>query len=285
MQIDDDALPRMSVEELNANFKAFAEHSVKLEQAYLTLRDTNDALRAVIQKQSIELVQARKLALLGELAAGVAHEIKNPLGGIELCVSMLMRQAKDGDAKQRQMLENIMINVGRMDAIVRNLLTYARGDKLRLAKLDLRLPVAHAVEAVTADRRNEGARISVVAEDRAYPILGDTGQLRQVFVNLLQNGLDASDRGAPITVYLSDAETATGHVIIVSVKDSGRGMDAATREKIFNPFFTTKEHGTGLGLALTARIVEDHQGTIAAESEEGAGTTFTVTVPMLTEDA
>jgi signal transduction histidine kinase len=279
MLTEHDSMPKMSVEELNANFKSFAEYAVKVEQAYLTLRDTNDALRAVIEKQNIELAQAKKLALLGELAAGVAHEIKNPLGGIELSVSVMRKLLKESDAKPREMLENILINVHRMDAIVRNLLTYARGDKLRLSLVDVRLPVSHAVDAVLADRRNEGASVSVVCDERSYRVLGDLGQLRQVFVNLLQNSLDASPRGAPVTVFISEAETAKGALVIVSVSDRGRGMDQATRERIFNPFFTTKEQGTGLGLALTARIVEDHRGTIAVESEEGTGTTFTVTVP------
>jgi len=273
----------MTFEELAEGFKFFSEHSVKLEQAYLSLANTNNQLMQLAEKRRIELAQARKLALLGELAAGVAHEIKNPLGGIELCVSMLQRQLKDAEPKQKEMLDNIMINVGRMDAIVRNLLTYASGDKLRLSAIDMRTPVSHAVDAVRADKRNDGAVINVICDEKAYPIVGDTGQLRQVFVNLMQNGFDASEPGAPITVVISDAETAKGSVVIVSVKDSGRGMDAATRDKVFDPFFTTKQHGTGLGLALTARIVEDHQGTIAVESEEGKGTTFTVTMSTAEE--
>lgn len=283
METMQDAMPKMTFEELAEGFKYFSEHAVKFEQAYLSLKSTNDALRAVIERQNLELAQARKLALLGELSAGVAHEIKNPLGGIELCVSLLQRQIKPEDVKQREMLGNILTNVQRMDAIVRNLLTYARGDKLKLTTLDIRVPIAQAVEAVRADKRNEGAQISVACAEHPYRILGDTGQLRQVFVNLLQNGLDASERGAPILITVADAETAQGSAVSISVKDSGRGMDAATLERVFNPFFTTKEHGTGLGLALTARIVEDHQGTIVTASTQGEGTTFTVTLPAVDE--
>jgi Na+/proline symporter/signal transduction histidine kinase len=220
-----------------------------------------------------------RLASVGRLAAGVAHEIGNPLTGIACLAQNLSREASSTDVRER--LGRILSEARRIDAIVRVLLGYSHaGTAHGLRKrepVDLRACVG---EATTLVRLSREAR-SVHCESRVpegLVVSGDRQRLVQVFVNLIANACDASSAGALVTV---DAEPTAGG-ITVSIRDRGTGMDEAVRSRMFEPFYTTKPpgQGTGLGLPLAAAIVREHGGTLRVESWPGVGTTVEVELPV-----
>jgi len=220
-----------------------------------------------------------RLASVGRLAAGVAHEIGNPLTGIACLAQNLSRDTTSADVRER--LGQILSEAQRIDAIVRVLLGYSHAGTAhglrRREPVDLRACVG---EATTLVRLSHEAK-SVHCESRipeGLVVSGDRQRLEQVFVNLIANACDASSPGAWVTV---DAEPTSGG-ITVSVRDRGTGMDEAVRSRMFEPFYTTKPpgQGTGLGLPLAAAIVREHGGTLRVESWPGVGTTVEVELPV-----
>ncbi|MDM4770327.1 sensor histidine kinase [Solimonas sp. SE-A11] len=229
------------------------------------------------QQLEAELAHSARLASIGTLASGVAHEIGNPLTGIT-CVAQNLRD--EDDAAERQYgIEEILKQSRRISDIVQSLLSFARPaiqDARTLVRLDL---AALVVEAIRLVRLSPHAR-DIVFDSRLAPELwieGDPARLTQVLLNLLGNAADASPPGARIEIR---AARGAGSVTL-EVQDWGSGIPEALRERVFEPFFTTKDpgRGTGLGLPLAYRIVSDHGGSIAVDSREGQGTTFTVRLP------
>ena len=218
-----------------------------------------------------------RLASMGRLAAGVAHEIGNPLTGIACLAQNLVEELNQTELRDRVGL--ILRETQRIDAIVRVLLGYSHAgaaDGLHHAPVDLHACVGEAITLVHLAREAKG----IPCENRVpegLQISGDRQRLIQVFVNLVSNACDASTTGTPVTV---DAALTTQGVKI-AVKDRGTGMDESTRERMFEPFYTTKPpgQGTGLGLPLAAAIVREHGGTLRVETGPGAGTTVEVELP------
>jgi signal transduction histidine kinase len=220
-----------------------------------------------------------RLASVGRLAAGVAHEIGNPLTGIACLAQNLAREATSTDVRER--LGRILSEAHRIDAIVRVLLGYshagtAHGLRVR-EPVDLRTCVGEAITLVRLSREAK----SVSCESRVGEgllVSGDRQRLVQVFVNLIANACDASSAGALVTV---DAQLGAGGVSVF-IRDRGTGMDEAVRSRMFEPFFTTKPpgQGTGLGLPLVAAIVHEHGGRLRVESWPGVGTTVELELPV-----
>ncbi|MCU0682926.1 MAG: ATP-binding protein [Polyangiaceae bacterium] len=227
-----------------------------------------------------------RLALVGRLAAGVAHEIGNPTTAIACLAENLAREG--GEAAERAAM--IVEQTRRIDAIVRSLLAYCRGSATpggaspppRVGALGVSALVDEAVALVRLGRAAHDVRLENVC-DGALGLLGDRRRLLQVFVNLLTNACDATAPGGLVVV---DAEAA-GRDVLVRVTDAGAGLSAEAAARAFEPFFTTKgdEGGTGLGLALVGEIVREHGGEVALESEPGAGTTVTLRLPAAAAEA
>ncbi|MFT3776377.1 MAG: ATP-binding protein [Minicystis sp.] len=235
-------------------------------------RTEREALRA-------GLAHKDRLATVGRFAAGIAHEVGNPLTGIACLAQNL--SAEDGDAAARDRAAAILDQVGRIDRIVRSLLAFSHhGDDAPVASrrgsVALARAVDDAVRLVRLDRAARAAAVESLCPEEIF-VRADPTRLTQIFVNLLTNACDASPPGAAVLV---DAERE-GDVVIARVIDHGAGIPAALRDRVFEPFFTTKApgEGTGLGLALVHGIVEEHGGEITVESEEGVGTIFTVRLP------
>ncbi|PPE73831.1 histidine kinase [Solimonas fluminis] len=229
------------------------------------------------QQLEAELAHSARLASIGTLASGVAHEIGNPLTGIT-CVAQNLRD--EDDAAERQYgIEEILKQSRRISDIVQSLLTFARPavqESRTLVRLDL---AALVVEAIRLVRLSPTAR-DIAFDSRLAPELwieGDPARLTQVLLNLLGNAADASPPGGRVEIR---AARGAGSVTL-EVQDWGSGIPEALRERVFEPFFTTKDpgRGTGLGLPLAYRIVSDHGGSIGVDSREGAGSTFTVRLP------
>jgi len=227
------------------------------------------------------LIHREKLASLGEMAAGVAHEIRNPLGGIKMATNLLSSPEVDGSPLSQEMARSILSGIGEIEAIINNLLDWTRDARLERNEYELHRILDPVVEAMAAEGRARGVEVGYGRLERDVVAAADGQRLRQVFTNVMKNALEAIDprRGAGrVTVDLFvDGERA-----VVEVVDDGVGISPADRDKIFLPFFTTKPAGTGLGMSIVKKIVDLHAGEIAIDSAPGRGTRVRISLPAVT---
>ncbi len=242
------------------------------------------AMEKKLQETQLQLLQSEKLRSLGEMAAGVAHEINNPLGGILIYASLLMEDLPPDDPK-REDLAKIVQEATRCKEIVKSLLEFARQSSPKMELTDVNRAITDGLLFL----ENQAAfhNIEIVKELDPFlpPILGNAGQLKQVFMNIITNASDAMHgRGTlSIKTYLS----ADRDNVIIEFTDTGDGIPEDILPRIFDPFFTTKEvgEGTGLGLAMSYGIVKEHKGNIEVDTEVGKGTTFRIILPVEYEEA
>jgi PAS domain S-box-containing protein len=232
------------------------------------MRDVTD-----LKNMQQELVRTQSLAAVGELAATVAHEIKNPLAGISGAIQVLAEGMPKNDGR-REIVGEILDQVKRLDTTVRDLLNFARPIAPRLQELDLAESIASVWKMLSPQSDAKSIRFTLESEATAR-VSADPYLLRQVWVNLFQNAIEAMPKGGEVRARIS-----AGDGVRVEIRDTGNGMDPLTVEKIWRPFFTTKTRGTGLGLPIVKKIVEAHDGRIWCESEPSQGTTFFVEIPQ-----
>lgn len=225
--------------------------------------------RAERLRQTIE--ERERFAVLGEMAAVLAHEIRNPLGSIKGFAQYLIEQQKTDPARNQQPLDIIVAETRRLETLTEDLLVYARPAALTISQFDL-CELIYACVAALPHRPGIARDI-----DCSAPLLvtSDQDKLRQVLANLLQNASDAIEHEGTVTV----SAAAARDTIVIKVTDTGSGMDADTATKVFTPFFTTKTRGTGLGLAIVDRIAKVLGGTISLETALEKGSTFTISLP------
>jgi len=211
------------------------------------------------------------------MAAGMAHEIRNPLGGIKMATNLLSSGAIDDKRISQEMAQSIMSGIAEIEAIIAELLDYARETRLDCQEYALGRVLAPVVEACTADGAQRGVRVEVVRLDPEVVASVDGPRLRQVFANVMKNAVEAAERtpDASVTVSLYQRHASA----VVEVADNGVGIAPEHREKIFLPFYTTKPTGTGLGMAIVKKIMDLHGGEIDIESAPGRGTTVRLTIP------
>ena len=231
-----------------------------------------------------------RLAAVGEMAAVMAHEIKNPLAGIEVLAGLLRRKVPD-NADAQALVKDIISEAKMANAIVQEVLAFVRPVRLQVDRTSLSESIASAL-SLADGKATRGNILVDVALPGDLPTLGaDQHQLTQVFCNLLINAYEALEGRGRIEISGRLASTATdgallpdGHAavptVVVEVADDGPGMPADVAEKIFNPFFTTKAQGSGLGLAIVRKIVDAHEGRIDMTTADGRGTRFRVTLPV-----
>ena len=220
------------------------------------------------------LVRAEKLASVGRLAAGVAHEVGNPLAAIGNYVEVLRRKGADP-----AIVEALERETGRIDAIVRSLLDYARPRAERHERVDVARLARSAVELLQRQGVLRDLALTVDLQAETPAVTGDRSALEQVLVNLVLNAADAAGAGGRVRIAAS--RSGAGEAVLV-VADSGPGVAPEDASQLFDPFFTTKEpgRGTGLGLAIVARTIEDHGGRIAVGRAPEGGAAFTITLPV-----
>lgn len=239
-------------------------------------------LTLVEQAEERERLRDR-LAALGEMAATIAHEVKNPLASIEVMAGLLRRQMADRQDAQA-MLGDIIHEAKMANAIVIEVLDFVRPIRLQVDRTTVRQVVEDAIVVAESKLAQRESALDVDVPDDLPPLHADHHQLCQVVTNLLTNAFEAQTGGGAVRLQArqrppaADGETAA---IVLRVADDGPGIPDDIRDRIFNPFFSTKPQGSGLGLAIVRKIVDAHEGRIDVVSEPGHGTTFTVTLPVL----
>ena len=222
------------------------------------------------------LAQMEKLSAIGELSAGLAHEIKNPLAGIKGAIEII-RDGLTGDHPNRLILGDVLTEVTRIDRIVMNLLSYAKPRKPEFTTLDLVALVKQVIALLDSLADAKKIQLALNSKSETALLYADENGLKQLFMNLLLNSIEATPRGGRVEVLIEEVPDSK---INIWVSDNGSGISSEKLSKIFQPFFTTKKAGTGLGLATCKRIVSDHGGEIRVESELKKGTRFSIEFPL-----
>ena len=222
-----------------------------------------------------QMSRAEHMATLGEMATGLAHEIRNPLAGIAGVIEIIGRDLPT-TSPARAVVKDVRQEIARINRIVSDLLQTARPHPPKVRKSDLNTTVEHAVMLGRQQALSKGSEITLLKDPSLPEIEHDSDQIHQVLLNLLLNSLQAIDAKGKIAVVVE----RKGDTAVIEVADTGRGISPELLPNIFRPFFTTKGDGTGLGLSLARRIVEDHQGRIDVASTVGQGTTFSVVLPL-----
>ncbi|NOY45673.1 MAG: PAS domain S-box protein [Deltaproteobacteria bacterium] len=236
-----------------------------------------------LEEVQMQLIHADKMASLGKLAAGVAHEINNPLGGILLFGGLLLEDLDFSDPR-RSDVDRIVQEARRCKEIVNSLLDFAHQRRRYQEPVDLNAALDQCMELLGGKALFHNIRVRRELADDLPLVVGNPSQIKQVFTNIVTNAVDAMD-GEGELLLRSGCDPTEG-TVWVSFTDTGPGMSAGVRQRIFEPFFTTKEpgKGTGLGLSLSYNIMRMHRGDIRVESEPGRGTTFTVVFPVPEEE-
>ena len=241
------------------------------------LAKANESLR----EAQAEVRRSERLAALGQLTAGLAHELRNPLGTMKTSAELLARQVSQESEVAREMAGYIASEVDRTNLLITRFLDFARPQNLHLQNGDLAALLDRVVERY--EREKSGAADSVSVIKNYSPdiphVAFDDQLLERAILNLVLNAAQASPREGVVTVKTRRVETSAGPSAEISVIDRGAGIQPKDLESIFNPFFTTKAEGVGLGLAIVSKIVDDHGGSIAVESTPGEGSVFRVYLP------
>lgn len=247
--------------------------SAKSEDEIGHLAAALDEMTSKLKEYQEQLVRQEKLAILGQLAGGVGHELRNPLGVISNAVYYLQMVLPDADDNVKEYLDIISSEVGNSEKIITDLLDFARIKSLERVEITVEDAIAHVLERQPPP---EGVEVVTHIPSELPPIFVDVQQIEgQVLSNLMGNACQAMPEGGKLTISAQEA----GDKVRISVSDTGCGISEDNLKKIFEPLFTTRAKGIGLGLAVTENLVEANGGSIAVESTEGEGSTFTIILP------
>lgn len=279
------ALFAFLISALGATLLNYIEHQIEAYKEIVSLNEELNKYIERLQKTQQQLIHAARLSSIGELSAGVAHELNNPLAGVLVYTKLIKdKLAKDSYNKEQLMssLSKIESAIEYCSGIIRGLLDFARQSPLLLGPVTVGRAIDKAMSLVELQAKIK--RIEIKREDApALPLVkADFNQMVQVLINLVVNGIDAMREGGQVTISTS----GENGWVRISVSDTGCGITPENMDKLFTPFFTTKEEvkGVGLGLAISYGIVERHGGRIDVQSEVGKGSTFTVILPAYQEE-
>jgi signal transduction histidine kinase len=228
------------------------------------------------EEMRIQLERSHQLSMVGQIAAGVAHEIKNPLASIKGALEIISDEKTS--PKDKEEFKGILFSeIKRMDGTITEFLNFARPKETKLERLDLSELVPATVKSIEGHASKQGITIHKDVEDGII-IKGDKEKLHELMLNLLLNAIQVSESESTVEVWLEKRNSSSA---LLAIKDSGEGVKDSDLDRIFEPFYTTKASGTGLGLAIVKAIVESHNGNIEVESRPGQGTKIEVSLPLI----
>jgi len=237
-------------------------------------------VRDMTEKRALQeqIMRSERMAALGQLAAEITHEIKNPLmliGGFAQQLSRVI-----DDKKNLEKVKIITDEVKRLEKLLTDLREFHLPKTIAFEKVDLRELFHEIYSMLKEGCEKKNIRIELNIRDNALLVTGDRNRLKQVFLNLLANSMDSMEHGGSLSI----KTVFSGDHVEITVTDEGCGIPEQDKEKIFSPFFTTKKHGTGLGLCISKRIIEEHtDGSLSMKSKEGKGTSFKISLPVYHE--
>ncbi|MDX1762851.1 MAG: ATP-binding protein [bacterium] len=276
-----------AVETLRTEQPAYAEKRVgeKIfrQWTYPIKNRQDDSLSVVMYTRDVtnlktlkdRLVRSERMATIGQFAAGMAHEIRNPLGSIVTAADVLSTQAGTGQEDWKTLTDVMQLEAKRLNDIITEFLLYAAPRRPEIAVHDLNRLVEEMIPMIRAEAEQKGMHVESSLAPAVDGGLFDPDKMRQVIWNLVINGIQAMAMGQTLTVATGQGPDG----IMLVIQDEGTGISETDRKRIFDPFFTTKSRGSGLGLSIVSRIVEDHEGRIEVASLPGGGTAFTVILP------
>ena len=269
--------PRQALDELASIFEAYNQVTERMSLSHQQLKDEVARLHAELREKNELLERKSRLAALGEMAAGMAHEIRNPLGGVQLYASLLAKdlEEKPESLKWVKKINNAVIG---MNQIVTDMLTFTQNQSCEKTELNLTGMVTEVVDLAAPQANQKDVRI-VIDCDRDLIVNADLNMLHRILLNLVLNAVGAVDNSGFVVVR-GRASRSERYSVKIEIIDNGSGIPDDVISKIFNPFFTTRDTGTGLGLAIVHRLVECHDGMItASNNKDQPGAKFSVLLP------
>ncbi|MDT8378424.1 MAG: PAS domain S-box protein [Desulfotignum sp.] len=262
---------------------------VMFSQRVVLIASTTDMTESV--EKETQLIQAGKLATLGTMAAGMAHEINQPLNVIQICADLIQKMVKKGvtipDDDLLNMSRDIIENVARAAGVIKHVRDFARQSERDLKKLNINDPIRDVFKVLGHQLAVHSIEVVLDLDEHLPEVRAEHNRLEQVFINLVTNAIDAMDEksaraGGPVEKTLTIKTYAENGHVVATVSDTGTGMNEEVKHKLFEPFFTTKDtgKGTGLGTSISFGIIQDYNGTINVKTEEGQGSCFTVRFPV-----
>jgi signal transduction histidine kinase len=253
-------------------------------QRYRDLSERLEETNRQLQRAEADARRSERLAALGQMSAGLAHEIRNPLGVIKGSAEMLVQKLRDTDPLASELSGYISSEVNRVNALVARFLDFARPSQLELRPQRTAELVDRAVESVRAQFPAAPVRVERLYAPALPEILADEQLCERIFINLIQNAYQAMEstpngRDAVLRIAITPESSSGRAGVGIVIEDTGPGVPLEAREQIFNPFFTSKKDGVGLGLAIVAKIVDDHRGSIKLENDSAQGARFHVFLP------
>jgi two-component system NtrC family sensor kinase len=275
---------------LISGFNVMAE---KLRKAYTELegkvevsnKELEIAYQMLKQRQE-QLIRSEKMAALGQLSAGIAHEIRNPLTSFKIFIQSLEKEI-DLDENQKEDFRIIMKELDRINENITRFLNFARPEEPLFQQVNINVLVKDTLNLLTSKMKSSGIHLDISLPEDLPPVEGDPKQLDQVFLNLLLNAIEAMPQGGTLTISsaIKVNPDSRQEFLQLIIKDTGHGIPDKDRPYLFDPFFTTKAGGTGLGLSIVYSIIQKHNGRIEVESELGKGSSFILSLPIQKEGA
>jgi PAS domain S-box-containing protein len=256
----------------------YTDSSGNVQGHIITFKDLRE-----IHRMQEEILRMDRLASLGEISSGIAHEIRNPLAAIKT-TAQAMEEEMETDDPKREFLSRIVKEIDRLDTMLRTFFSFAKPKRPMFIRCDIRDVIKEVLLLLNKDVKNNQIELVEKYAPNLPAVHGDFQQLQQVFLNLFLNSIEFMDPGREKKIFITAWEKKTGQkkrILEISVTDTGTGIDDEHINKIFDPFFTTTAKGTGLGLSITYRIVQRHGGSIEVKSKKGMGTTFIINLPTI----
>jgi len=229
-----------------------------------------------------ELRRADRLRSLGELSAGVAHEIRNPLTGIATTAQVLSEKLR-AESSKKEYISVILSEINRLDDIIKNLLNFAKPASPSFTRGSIERIIRTCTDLLRKKADSRRVRIEIINELENDLCILDSDQMKQVVLNLSRNAIQACEEGGTLCIKIREADE--NDMLCIEFRDDGTGIEEKISDKLYNPFFTTRSDGSGLGLSISRKIIESHRGTITHKSKPGKGTVFFVKIPRELEQA